>query len=497
MRREQTIEQVMRDCYPKLCMMLMSEVRISGKGILLDDVEDCIMEASILLYAQWDQRKDYNIFGWLYSTSLHILQNLYRVKCGRNQITAISLDDDQGGADEASAQIAQEMADQVRALGHTQALLDAVKEHVDEKTFQFLLDYYAKGANAKILSEQYHISEAAVWKRKERLIKKIRQMLFNALLTAALSGFALATTYVSEGAERDDGTLLHRPPCEPRVPGSDSASPLSKEDALTLLGFLNRLAPESLEELDMRLIDRCYRTIDDAYGQASDQGNVKLAVRNLRKRVAREKAQAWTERHASGRGSRRMVIVLAVLGGLLLLTTVAMALGWAPWQYDMSADNDNLYVNIVGDETMAGDPFPTFHPTGLDAEFDAWLEKYGINIPLPTWIPEGFVCRKVEHDCWTEDSSIQINFDCGNRSFYISVTKYLFGNQTFSESTYPRDTIVFEQPTRGGQKYTVYSNRAMMGTVWNAQPYVCQIIGSLTKEEVYKMIDSIYEGRAD
>ncbi|MEG2622028.1 MAG: DUF4367 domain-containing protein, partial [Clostridia bacterium] len=142
---------------------------------------------------------------------------------------------------------------------------------------------------------------------------------------------------------------------------------------------------------------------------------------------------------------------------------------------------------------MAGDPFPTFHPTGLDAEFDAWLEKYGINIPLPTWIPEGFVCRKVEHDCWTEDSSIQINFDCGNRSFYISVTKYLFGNQTFSESTYPRDTIVFEQPTRGGQKYTVYSNRAMMGTVWNAQPYVCQIIGSLTKEEVYKMIDSIYE----
>lgn len=70
MSREEIIGQLMEGKYGEIYQCLMNDARAFAPDALLDEVEDCLQEAFLLLYSQWPKYQNIkNLPGWLYVTA--------------------------------------------------------------------------------------------------------------------------------------------------------------------------------------------------------------------------------------------------------------------------------------------------------------------------------------------------------------------------------------------------------------------------------------------
>ena len=166
----------------------MNDARRLGAGPLLTETEDCIQEALLLLYDQWPKYEaTENLPGWLYITALNTLKNRRRLYRAREKTVTASLDQDGAG---------QQAAQRLERMEHAQAArrewaqegLQRIRQCLTQEEYDFLLAYFQGEGAVQAMARALNVSEASLWKKKQRLIQKIKHQLFHVMLTIILSG---------------------------------------------------------------------------------------------------------------------------------------------------------------------------------------------------------------------------------------------------------------------------------------------------------------------
>ena len=490
MQRKEIIGQLMEDKYDEIYQCLMNDARAFAPDALLDEVEDCLQEAFLLLYSQWPKYQDIkNLPGWLYVTALNALRNRQRLYRARSKTVTASLDDDSGALQRAAQRLDQWERAQAAERERIQDGLQSIRQCVSQQEYAFLLECF-RGKNAvKQMARSQNVSEAGIRKRKQRVIDKIKRQLFNMILTIILSQLGFSVTLLSEGSTMEEKTPVQGEG-HPDDEAPNQAAPLSKESAAVVAEFLRSLPADVFDERCLRLLCLCNRITDAQFGK--DPVDVEAAIREHKRRVAQYEAQKRREAAKNRRiGPKAAALIAAAC--LVLAGAVCYGLGWTPWRIFTWQDDEHYNYTIYSGLDSATDPYTAFQPTGLDQELDRLLQQYEIYLPLPTWIPEGY--GKPEFEIDVVETMIAFRAYFPKDDYYLSIVIYkdLPGSEGVTDEYMEKDDNYYEEYTVGGNTFTIVSNVDRLQAQWLAQPYNCMITGRVTPEEMHQILDSIFE----
>ena len=485
MSREQIITQLMEKHYGKIYQCLMNDARRLGAGPLLTETEDCIQEALLLLYDQWPKYETTeNLPGWLYITALNTLKNRRRLYRAREKTVTASLDQDGAG---------QQAAQRLERMEHAQAArrewaqegLQRIRQCLTQEEYDFLLAYFQGEGAVQAMARALNVSEASLWKKKQRLIQKIKHQLFHVMLTIILSGCMPFVTLINEG--NMGGESAGHPPGEA---GPQPETPLSAESAAVVAEFLRSLPADVFDERCLRLLCLCNQITDSQFGK--DPVDVEAAIREHKRRVAQYKAQKRKEGRGTRHLSRRAAVALILAACLVLAGAVCYGLGWTPWRIFTWQDDEHYNYTIYSGWDSATDPYTAFQPTGLDQELDRLLQQYEIYLPLPTWIPEGY--GKPEFEIDVVDMMIAFRTYFPKEDYYLAMVIYkdLPGSEGVTDGYMEKDDDYYEEYTVAGNTFIIVSNVGRLQAKWFEQPYQLLITGRVTPEEMHRILDSIF-----
>ena len=184
------------------------------------------------------------------------------------------------------------------------------------------------------------------------------------------------------------------------------------------------------------------------------------------------------------RAARLGALLAAILALFMIGTVAASAFGFRIGSANVTMDSDNMVVSSTGGEvTKEPDPF---------AELRETFVSQGVSDPIvPYYLPEGYVIYNFQ----TVDTPQGINYFCTfshpehrnmlNLHYTLHPTEYT--------SIYPKDEGTEELYESHGVEHYISSNDGYYRAVWGNDEVLCEIHGVPTREELIKMLESIYE----
>lgn len=176
------------------------------------------------------------------------------------------------------------------------------------------------------------------------------------------------------------------------------------------------------------------------------------------------------------------ILVAAILVLFLAGTVVAYAFGFRIWQADVSWDEDNMMVLSDGGEASnsAADPYSSVR-NALIGEGVDWAV-------VPHYIPNGFSLHDFQSFETPQGKVYYASFSSDSHKISFRYTLH----PTEYNVAFPKDDEV-EFYTANGIEHYISSNEGRFRVVWGNQDVICEIHGVETKEELLKIIDSIYK----
>lgn len=157
-------------------------------------------------------------------------------------------------------------------------------------------------------------------------------------------------------------------------------------------------------------------------------------------------------------------------------------------------------MNVFGNLAQWTDELFFFLPSGKEADrnaeyqamFQEALEEQGMPKELaPAWYPKGFTAEKPE--VWDNEIGRLVEFCLENedgKSFYVSVNKYS-ETVNLTSTPYEKDSEPVEAYTGNGRTFYMMSNVNVCVATWTDGDLMEVIRGTLSVDEVKKMIDSM------
>lgn len=200
---------------------------------------------------------------------------------------------------------------------------------------------------------------------------------------------------------------------------------------------------------------------------------------------------------SSGRRRRltqaaRAAAVFAIV--VLLINTTAAAMGYSLWGMLARWTDDDL--SLQPEQIVPVQPEDIALPDEKQDYDDLQqaLEAYGFSQRvLPRWLPEGFEQISVEvHD---ENFPYILMFSSvyqrGEEYLSIGCDVHLGGqNASVQWQKDEGDPVAYEA---GGRLHVMTTNSGLYYAVWADSPLECFICGSVSQEELERMIDSLYQ----
>ena len=177
------------------------------------------------------------------------------------------------------------------------------------------------------------------------------------------------------------------------------------------------------------------------------------------------------------------ILVAAILVLFLAGTVVAYAFGFRIWQADVSWDKDNMTVSSVGGETTIS----TSDPYSLIREA---IKLEGIEWSVvPYYIPDGFSLQNYQSFETPQGLVYYASFSAEDQMITIRYTLHPTEFNLF----FPKDETEIELYNNHGIEHYITTNEGLFRAVWVNHDVICEIHGIKTKEELLKIIDSIYK----
>lgn len=192
--------------------------------------------------------------------------------------------------------------------------------------------------------------------------------------------------------------------------------------------------------------------------------------------------QRRTKRHFF----RRVVIVAAVV----VCIALPPALGFENVFQMISSWSDDIFLMEDNVNTFKNEY--TLPENDRYGKLQEALDEYEISANVvPNWMPEGFILDDIIVNVLQEPERIEI------RAYYLNGERMisLFYNQ-YRESltSYEKNDSSVEIYTVGGVKHYLFENMESEVAVWSLADLECAISGDISKKEMKKIIESIYEG---
>ena len=194
----------------------------------------------------------------------------------------------------------------------------------------------------------------------------------------------------------------------------------------------------------------------------------------------------------------RAALAAAAIAALLLATTVtASAFGYDLWGV-IAEWSREAFTFTANDRT--GGSGPDAHQAGAsadpgEAEYSSLqdaLDSYGVTTSLaPTWIPERFELHSINVGETSAFVDFFVHYTCGDDVLFIGIT--LHKDIPSSYGDWQKDESSPEPYTTNGITHYLMTNLGKELAVWLNGNYECGITGDITREELLRMLDSIYE----
>lgn len=205
-----------------------------------------------------------------------------------------------------------------------------------------------------------------------------------------------------------------------------------------------------------------------------------------------------TIKRRTGR-SFRYVLIAAVLATLLGSTVIAGAFGINFWEYVINWGKETFQIGegaVVTSgpeviESSEGDTTIDMGETNSYLSSKEAFDAFGISVMLPSWIPDGFEFIAGDFSENPLSKSINMLYQCGDRVIMINVVTYESGDDavySFEKNENSGETV-----TVNGIEHYLMENVEQYQAVWMDGDSVCSINGTISKEEITRMIKSIYE----
>ena len=236
-------------------------------------------------------------------------------------------------------------------------------------------------------------------------------------------------------------------------------------------------------DTDISEIDRCLEELDQAGAEGADF-DVERSLKEFHERYApafESNTEANKKKNVHGRRPlARIAIIAAVLSAFMV---TAQASGFdilgaiARWTSEQFA-----FVK-VGEE----------HETAPGRAYDslqAALEKSQITEQLaPTEFPDGTELEKIMVKQIDMDLAFSATYLLDEEPFYISIQKV--GGAPYSEVEI--NDLNLEVYLAGEIEHHIMKDVKQIKASWNNGPWECYIAGSLSREDLLMIIDSIYK----
>lgn len=186
---------------------------------------------------------------------------------------------------------------------------------------------------------------------------------------------------------------------------------------------------------------------------------------------------------------RRLIAAVAALVLILCIPVTAHAFGWEELWDVVARWAKETFSFVSGDAEQVSEPE---EKDGIGyTSMQDFLERNNIDSGIiPTWIPDGFVLKKVEKDITPEIEMYRAVYENYNKEFRIQIQTIRLSDAQMFEIT-NNSAEIYESH---GVKYYIFQNMDELRTVWISNGYECSLSGALTIEEIKSMINSIEKG---
>lgn len=172
---------------------------------------------------------------------------------------------------------------------------------------------------------------------------------------------------------------------------------------------------------------------------------------------------------------RTAMIAAAVVALMVIITVSAAAAGIDIWGW-VPVRNGGTFQFVSGDYVSQDIPNA--------------LKQAGIEMPMfPTWLPDGYLLaeQQIQLD---EPLTMNAVYSAKNSILTITIKKIVDSSQSGLTETDDRNYMTYLQH---GIQHDILTNNRMVVATWHVDSYLIRISGTVSLEEMKRIIDSIYE----
>lgn len=186
----------------------------------------------------------------------------------------------------------------------------------------------------------------------------------------------------------------------------------------------------------------------------------------------------------------RVLIIAAVIVALILAgMCTAGALGVDVWGAIATWTGDVFGFDLPAGSEGSSVPSPDMSETYSDLR--SALTAYGVaDKLLPTYLPEGYV----QTDFETADNATGGTLYTAVYENGTNTLVYQYISSTSGGGEYMKDEGDPEVYTAGGVEHYIFTNVGQYEAVWRNEGFECSLSGFGSKDELIKVINSIYGG---
>lgn len=203
-----------------------------------------------------------------------------------------------------------------------------------------------------------------------------------------------------------------------------------------------------------------------------------------------EPAPSQTEYRPQRRPKRHFFRRVVIVAAVVVCIALPPALGFENVFQMISSWSDDIFLMEDNVNTFKNEY--TLPENDRYGKLQEALDEYEISANVvPNWMPEGFILDDIIVNVLQEPERIEI------RAYYLNGERMisLFYNQ-YRESltSNEKNDSSVEIYTVGGVKHYLFENMESEVAVWSLADLECAISGDISKKEMKKIIESIYEG---
>lgn len=183
---------------------------------------------------------------------------------------------------------------------------------------------------------------------------------------------------------------------------------------------------------------------------------------------------------------RRLAILVAaliacLLGGMVVAQAAGVDVFGAIARW---TDETFRFVSAGSDDTIGSGT-----DQGDIGQLQSVLQVLGMDGMFPTWHPDGFIPGELEVTDLNISVSAHMDFFGGDRTYAVAIQH--FTQPTDNTGTFEKDDTPVEEYDHNGQTFYILSNLdSLTATTFDGE-FMTMIYGTLTREEIKAIIDSI------